>query len=54
MSVDQKPVETPLKAAEQLKEAAAKGNVLLLVNRKGSSQFVGLSVNRGAGTGNPG
>ncbi|HEX2152228.1 MAG TPA: PDZ domain-containing protein, partial [Stellaceae bacterium] len=54
VSVDQKPVETPLNAAEQLKEAAAKGNVLLLVNRKGSSQFVGLSVNRGSGTGSPG
>jgi serine protease Do len=54
VSIDQKPVETPLKAAEQLKEAAAKGNVLLLVNRKGSSQFVGLSVNRGSGGGNPG
>ncbi len=54
VSVDQRPVETPLNAAEQLKEAAAKGNVLLLVNRKGSSQFVGLSVNRGSGTGSPG
>ncbi|MGE3782785.1 MAG: DegQ family serine endoprotease [Alphaproteobacteria bacterium] len=54
VSVDQKPVETPPKAAEQLKEAAAKGNVLLLINRKGSSQFVGLSVNRGSGTGKPG
>ena len=54
VSVDQQPVETPPKAAEQLKQAAAKGNVLLLVNRKGSSQFVGLSVNRGSGTGKPG
>jgi hypothetical protein len=54
VSVDQQPVETPLKAAEQLKEAAAKGNVLLLVNRRGSSQFVGVSVNRGSGIGSPG
>ena len=54
VSVDQTPVETPSKAAEQLKQAAAKGNVLLLVNRKGSNQFVGISVNRGSGTGNPG
>jgi serine protease Do len=54
VSVDQKPVDTPAKAAEQLKEAAAKGNVLLLVNRKGSSQFVGLSVSRGSATGKPG
>jgi len=54
VSVDQTPVETPSKAAEQLKEASARGNVLLLVNRKGSSQFVGISVNRGSGTGSPG
>jgi serine protease Do len=54
VSIDQQPVETPLKAADALKQASAKGNVLLLVNRKGSSQFVGLSVNRGSGSGNPG
>ncbi|MGE3279653.1 MAG: DegQ family serine endoprotease [Alphaproteobacteria bacterium] len=54
VSVDQKPVTTPPDAAEQLKEAAAKGNILLLVNRRGSSQFVGLSVNRGSGAGSPG
>ena len=54
VSVDQKPVETPQKAAEQLKEAAARGNILLLINRKGSSQFVGLSINRSSGTGKPG
>jgi S1-C subfamily serine protease len=41
MSVDQKP---PEEAAAQLKEAAAQGNVLLLLNRHGASQFVGLSV----------
>ena len=44
VSVDQKPVTTPESAAAQLKEAAAQGNVLLLVNRHGMSQFVGLSV----------
>jgi serine protease Do len=44
MSVDQKPVATPENAATQLKEAAAQGNVLLLLNRHGMSQFVGLSV----------
>jgi len=44
MSVDQKPVTTPEEAAAQLKEAAAQGNVLLLLNRHGASQFVGLSV----------
>ena len=44
VSVDQKPVTTPESAAAQLKEAAAQGNVLLLLNRHGMSQFVGLSV----------
>jgi serine protease Do len=44
MSVDQKPVTTPESAATQLKEAAAQGNVLLLLNRHGMSRFVGLSV----------
>jgi serine protease Do len=44
VSVDQKPVTTPENAATQLKEAAAQGNVLLLLNRHGMSQFVGLSV----------
>jgi serine protease Do len=54
VSIDQKPVETPRQAAEQLKQAAAKGSVLLLVNRKGSVQFVGLSVDRPSGAGKPG
>lgn len=44
VSVDQKPVTTPESAVTQLKEAAAQGNVLLLLNRHGMSQFVGLSV----------
>jgi len=35
---------TPEGAAAQLKEAAEHGNVLLLLNRHGTSQFVGLSV----------
>ena len=34
----------PESAASQLKKAAAQGNVLLLLNRQGMSQFVGLSV----------
>jgi serine protease Do len=54
VSVDQTPVETPSQAAEQLKQAAARGTVLLLVNRRGSSQFVGLSLNRGSRTVKPG
>jgi serine protease Do len=44
VSVDQKPVTTSDNAATQLKEAAAQGNVVLLLNRHGMSQFVGLSV----------
>jgi hypothetical protein len=34
----------PENAAVQLKEAAARGNVLLLLKRHGMSRFVGLSV----------
>jgi serine protease Do len=44
VSVDQEPVATPESAAAQLKAAAVQGNVLLLLNRHGMSQFVGLSV----------
>ncbi len=47
-SVDQKPVTTPQEAAEALTSAAKSGNVLLLINRRGASEFVGLSVENGA------
>ena len=54
MSVDQQPVKTPQEAAEQLKQAAANGNILLLLNRHGTSQFVGLSVQSpGSGSSRP-
>jgi len=54
MSVDQQPVKTPQEAAEQLKQAAAHGNILLLLNRHGTSQFVGLSVQSpGSGSSRP-
>jgi len=43
-SVDQQPVQTPLEAAERLKQAATHGNILLLVNRNGTSQFVAMSI----------
>ncbi len=43
-SIDRKPVTTPREATAQLKEAAAHGDVLLLLNRHGTSEFVGLSV----------
>jgi serine protease Do len=53
-SVDQQPVKTPQQAAEALDQAAKKGNILLLLNRHGSSQFVGLSVSPSpSGGGNP-
>jgi hypothetical protein len=43
-SVDQEPVTTPEEAATELKEAAAQGDVLLLLDRHGVNEFVGLSV----------
>jgi serine protease Do len=46
-SIDQQPVITPQEAAERLTQAAAHGNILLLVNRNGTSQFVAMSVNPG-------
>ena len=51
-SIDQKPVETPEEAATELKEAAANGDVLLLVNRHGASEFVGMSVENNGIAGN--
>ena len=50
-SVDQKPVATPQQAAASLKEAAKSGNILLLINRHGASEFVGLSVESSSGNG---
>jgi serine protease Do len=58
-SVDQQPVKTPQQAAEALQQASSKGNILLLLNRHGTSQFVGLTVTPNTGpnsgsSGNPG
>jgi serine protease Do len=54
-SVDQQPVKTPQQAAQALQEASSKGNILLLLNRQGRSQFVGLQVTPNAGSSrNPG
>jgi serine protease Do len=47
VSVDQKPATTPRDAATLLNQAAASGNVLLLLNRHGASEFVGLSIHPG-------
>ena len=44
VSIDQKPATNPEEAATQLKEAAAQGDVLLLLDRHGVNEFVGLSV----------
>jgi serine protease Do len=52
MSVDRQPVRTPQEAAAELKQAAAAGNILLLLNRRGTSRFVALSVN-GVGSSAP-
>jgi serine protease Do len=54
-SIDQKPVTSPVEAAGQLKEAANQGNVLLLVNRHGTNEFFGLSIenNGTAGSSSP-
>ena len=53
MSIDQQPAKTPQQAAAELKQAAGKGTILLLLNRHGTSQFVGLSVTPGVGGGRP-
>jgi serine protease Do len=50
-SIDQKPVTRPVEAAKELKEAAAHGDVLLLLNRHGISEFVGLSIENNGTTG---
>jgi serine protease Do len=51
VSIDQQPVKTPSEAAAKLKEAAnsPKKSALLLLNRRGVTQYVGvnLSANQG-------
>jgi len=51
VAVNQQPVNTPLEAAGKLKEVAApsKNSALLLLNRHGVTQYVGVSLgdNRG-------
>jgi len=44
VSIDRKPVKTPEQAAADLKQAVAHGDVLMLLNRHGASQFVGMSI----------
>jgi serine protease Do len=53
VSIDQQPAGTPQQAAALLKKAAARGNILLLLNRHGADEFVGVSIgNGGAPNGN--
>jgi serine protease Do len=44
LSVNRRPVTDPEEAARALKQAARHRNVLLLVNRHGTTEFVGLSI----------
>jgi serine protease Do len=53
VSVAQEPAKTPRQAAAALKQAAATGNILMLLNRHGTSQFVGLTVTPGVGSSAP-
>jgi serine protease Do len=54
MAIDQQPAANPQHAAAELKQAAAKGTILLLLNRHGVTQFVGLSTTPGVGSGSGG
>jgi serine protease Do len=44
LSINQQPVSDPADAAQKLKEASAKKQVLLLVNHRGTALFVGLPL----------
>ncbi len=50
-SIDKQPTTTPEEAAAALKQAAKRGNILLLIDRGGESLFVGLSVNNAGNAG---
>jgi serine protease Do len=51
VSINQQPVHTPQEAAQKLKEIATspQKNVLLLLNRHGTSQYVGVNLSKDAG-----
>lgn len=51
VAIDQQPVKSPLEAAAKLKEIAAssKKNALLLLNRHGVAQYVGVSLSGNQG-----
>lgn len=54
VSVNQRPVASPQEAAAALKRAAASGNVLLLLNRNGVTEFLGMTIEHGAAPGDAG
>ena len=47
VSVDRQPVTRPHEAAKALKDAAKKGNILLLLNRHGTDEFLGVTIHKG-------
>ena len=51
VSIDQQPVHTPQEAAQKLREIAKSShkNVLLLLNRHGVTQYVGVDLSKDAG-----
>jgi len=51
MSINQHPVKSPTEAAQQLKEIAKtpKKSALLLLNRHGVTQYVGIRLNKNEG-----
>jgi len=51
LSIDQLPVRTPQEAAAKLKDIAnsTKKNALLLLNRHGVTQYVGIDLGKDAG-----
>ena len=53
LSIARLPVESPEDAAEKLRLASATGDVLLLVNHRGTSLFTALPADAGAETGTP-
>jgi serine protease Do len=51
VAIDQQPIKTPQEAAAKIKEAAgsSKKNMLLLLNRRGVTQYVGLNLDANHG-----
>jgi serine protease Do len=54
VSINQKPVSSPQQAAAALKRAAASGNILLLLDRNGVTEFLGMTIGKRSASGNAG